>query len=88
MPCAGMSQQDVEIWRANVEALLAQLAAGSTPGATISTLAEIWDPRVELDATDGTVLDINAVHGHRGPVREVRVGQHVQGRVGRPREAL
>ncbi len=57
-----MSQQDVEIWRANVDALLAQLAAGSTPEPTISTLAEIWDPQVELDATDGTVLDINGVY--------------------------
>jgi hypothetical protein len=36
-----MSQAHVEIWRANVEALLAQLAAGSTPETTISTLAEI-----------------------------------------------
>ncbi len=56
-----MSHQDVEIWRANLEAMLAQLAAGSTPDATISTMAEIWDPQVEFDATDGTVLDINGV---------------------------
>src|SRR4029450_7948998 len=57
-----MSQDDVEIWRANVEALLARLAAGSSPEATISTLAEIWDPQVVLDATDGAVLDINRVY--------------------------
>ena len=65
-----MSRQDVEVWRANVEALLAQLAAGSTPEATISTLAEIWDPQVELDATDGTVLDINGVYRGADEVRQ------------------
>ena len=57
-----MSQQDVEIWRANLEAMLAQLAAGSTPEGTIATMAEIWDPEVEFDATDGAVLDINGVY--------------------------
>src|SRR5215211_1586895 len=57
-----MSQENVEIWRANVEALLAQLAVGTDPEATISTLAEIWDPQVELDATDATALDLNRVY--------------------------
>jgi SnoaL-like domain len=60
-----MSQDDLEVWRANVEAMLAQLAAGSIPEATISTMAEIWHPQVELDATDATALDINGVY--RGP---------------------
>ena len=60
-----MSQENVAIWRANLEALLAQLAAGFTPEGTISTLAEIWDPRVELDATDANALDLNRVY--RGP---------------------
>ena len=57
-----MSQVNVEIWRANVDALLAQLTAGSSPEGTISTLAEIWDPRVELDATDAPALDLNRVY--------------------------
>jgi ketosteroid isomerase-like protein len=57
-----MSQENVEIWRANVETLLAQLGAGTDPEATISTLAEIWDPQVELDATDATALDLNGVY--------------------------
>ena len=64
-----MSQQNVEIWRANTDALIAQLAAGSTPEGTISTLAEIWDPQVELDATDGTVLDLNRVFRGADEVR-------------------
>jgi SnoaL-like domain len=57
-----MSQQDVEIWRANTDALRAQLAAGSAPEAPISTLAEIWHPQVELDATDATAPDLNGVY--------------------------
>ena len=57
-----MSQEDVDIWRANVEALLVQLAAGSSPEGTISTLAEIWDPQVELDASDANALDLNTVY--------------------------
>jgi ketosteroid isomerase-like protein len=57
-----MSQENGEIWRANLEALLAQLAAGTDPEATISTLAEIWDPQVELDATDATALDLNGIY--------------------------
>ena len=57
-----MSQENVEIWRGNMEAVLAQFVAGTDPAATISTLAEIWDPEVELDATDGTALDLNRVY--------------------------
>lgn len=57
-----MSQENVEIWRANLDVLLAQLAAGTDPEATISTLSEIWDPQVELDATDATALDLNRVY--------------------------
>jgi ketosteroid isomerase-like protein len=42
--------------------MLAQLGAGSAPEETISTMAEIWDPRVELDATDADALDLNGVY--------------------------
>ena len=57
-----MSRKNVEIWRANLEALLTQFAAGTEPEATISTFAEIWDPEIELDATDATALDLNEVY--------------------------
>jgi hypothetical protein len=77
-----MSQAHVEIWRANVEALLAQLAAGSTPETTISTLAEIWHPQVELDATDATAPDLNTVYSRRGRMSTVLAG--VVLRVGDP----
>jgi SnoaL-like domain len=52
----------VEIWRASLDTMLAQLGAGSAPEETISTMAEIWDPRVELDATDADALDLNGVY--------------------------
>jgi hypothetical protein len=61
-----MSQANVEIWRANVEAMLAQLAAGADAEATISTLAEIWDPALELDTTDFTALDLSRVYRGTG----------------------
>ena len=57
-----MSQANVEIWRANLERQLAATSAGEDPEATIAGMAEIWDPQVELDATDGPALDINEVY--------------------------
>ena len=65
-----MSRENVEIWRANVDAILAQLGAGADPEATISTFAEIWDPKVELDATDATALDLNRVYRGAGEGRQ------------------
>jgi hypothetical protein len=60
-----MSQENVEIWRANLEGQLAELTAGTSPEATISKLAEIWDPDIELDATESPVMDLKRVY--RGP---------------------
>jgi hypothetical protein len=65
-----MSQENVEIWRANIEAQLAELSAGTSPEATISKLAEIWDPEIELDATEGPVLDLNGVYRGADAVRQ------------------
>ena len=60
-----MSQENVEIWRANIEHQVAALRRGTSPEATISKMAEIWHPEVELDATEGPVLDLNGFY--RGP---------------------
>jgi hypothetical protein len=57
-----MSEEDVEIWRANLEAQRAELAAGTSPEDTISGMAEIWDPDLELDATEVAVMDLNQVY--------------------------
>ena len=65
-----MSQENVEIWRANLEALRTQFAAGTDPVATISTFAEIWDPEIELDATDANALDLDGVYLGADAARE------------------
>jgi hypothetical protein len=65
-----MSQESVEIWRTNIEDQLAELAAGASPEATICKLAEIWDPEIELDASEGGVLDLSAVFRGADAVRQ------------------
>ena len=65
-----MSQENVEVWRANADALLAELAAGTSPEATISKLAEIWDPEIELDASEAPALDLSGVHRGTDAVRQ------------------
>lgn len=57
-----LSQKNLEIWRASIEAQLAALASGTSPEATIPKMAEIWDPEVEVDATDAHALDIKGVY--------------------------
>ena len=57
-----MSEGTVEIWRENIEGLLAELSVGVSPVATIPKMAEIWDPEIELDASEAPVLDLNRVH--------------------------
>jgi SnoaL-like domain len=58
-----MSQEDVELWRATIEdAFFAPGTNEFDPEATISKLAELWDPAVELDASEVPVLDISSVH--------------------------
>jgi ketosteroid isomerase-like protein len=64
-----MSQENVEIWRASLDRQLAALAAGRSPEATIAEMAEIWDPEIELDASEAPVLDLNRVHRGRDAVR-------------------
>ncbi len=65
-----MSEENVETWRANIEGQLAELAAGTSPEATIPKMAELWDPDVELDATEAAVLDLNAVYRGADAVRQ------------------
>ena len=48
-----MSKENVELWRASIEAEFAFRAGASEfdPEATISKMAELWDPEMELDVT-------------------------------------
>ena len=59
----------MEIWRSNIEAMLAEFAAGTSPEKAIPKMAEIWDPQVELDATEGAVLDLDRVYRGSDSVR-------------------
>ena len=64
-----MSQENVEIWRANIEHQVAALTRGTRPEATISKMAEIWPPEVELDATGVPALDLDGVYRGANAVR-------------------
>jgi len=64
-----MSQENVEIWRENLEGQLAALAAGTSPEPTISEMAKIWDPEIELDASNAAVLDLKRLYRGADQVR-------------------
>ena len=55
-----MSQGNVERWRWQIEAVWA--AAEFDPEATISNMAELWDPDVVLDASAAPVFDLRGVY--------------------------
>ena len=65
-----MSPENVEIWRANIDSQLTELAAGTSPEATIPKMAEIWDPAIELDASEAPVLDAHGVYRGAAAVRQ------------------
>jgi SnoaL-like domain len=65
-----MSEENVEIWRENLEGQLAALAAGTSPEATISEMAKIWDPEIELDASNAAVLDLKRLYRGADQVRQ------------------
>ncbi len=64
-----MSRENVEVWRANIEGQLAALSAGTSPEATIAEMAAIWDPEIELDASEAVVLDVNTIYRGTDGVR-------------------
>jgi len=65
-----MSEGNVEIWRAQLERQREALSAGASPEDTISEMAEIWDPEVQLDASDAAVLDIKGLYQGVDRVRQ------------------
>ena len=60
----------MEIWRANIEAQLAALTAGTSPEVTISKMAEIWDPDIEVDAIESPAMDLQRVYRGRDEARQ------------------
>ena len=58
-----MSQENVEVWRASIEDVGAEIDRGEfDQEVTISKLTEIWDPEIELDTSNGPVLDVSGVY--------------------------
>jgi hypothetical protein len=58
-----MSQENVELLRAFAEeGVLARVEGEFDAEAAIARQAELWDPEIELDASEFPVLDISGVH--------------------------
>jgi hypothetical protein len=56
-----MSQENVELWRVSIEDFLAGTSEFDREG-MLTKIAELWDPEFELDASEGSVLDISGVY--------------------------
>jgi hypothetical protein len=58
-----MSRENVELWRASIEAEFSFRADSGEfdPEATISKMAELWDPELELDLSEFEGPDIGGV---------------------------
>ena len=64
-----MSQENVELLRAFAEeGALARAGGEFDPEAAIARQAELWDPEIELDASEFPVLDITGFTGERTPL--------------------
>jgi ketosteroid isomerase-like protein len=58
-----MSQENVEIARALCEEdALARASGEFDAEAAISRMAELWDPEIELDASETPILDISGIY--------------------------
>ena len=65
-----MSQENVEVWRAQIEALRTGASGQFDQEAVISKMAEIWDPHIEQDVSEAPGLDISGVYRGIGAVRQ------------------
>ena len=58
-----MTQENVELLRAlNEEDVLARAGGEFDPEAAISRMADLWDPEIELDASETPALDISGIY--------------------------
>ena len=67
-----MSQENVEVWREQIEALRAGASAPFDQEATISKMARVWDPEIELDVSEAPALDLGGVRRGKAAVRQWR----------------
>ena len=57
-----MSPDNVELFRAYHDEISRASQEGLDPEATISKMAEFWDPEVEYDMSESPVLDVGGVY--------------------------
>jgi hypothetical protein len=58
-----MSEEDVEVWRAHIEALRAGASGQFDQESVISKMAEVWDPRIEQDVSEAPAgLGVSGVY--------------------------
>ena len=62
-----MAQENVEIVRGAVEEFLAGTSEHDR-GGMLTKIAEVWDPRIELDSSEAPVLDLTGVYRGRDAV--------------------
>jgi hypothetical protein len=64
-----MSQENVELLRPSTEAFLAGTSESDREG-MLTKIAELWDPDIEMDASEVPVLDISGVYRGKEEVRQ------------------
>ena len=57
-----MSQENVELSRACFDEIARTSQEGFDPEATISKMAELWDPEIEWDTSEASALDLSGVY--------------------------
>jgi ketosteroid isomerase-like protein len=58
-----MSAENVEVLRAlNEDSVLARRGGDFDPEGAIAKMAELWDPEIELDASEFRALDVSGVY--------------------------
>ena len=62
-----MSQENVEILRVFIEDFLGGTSERDRES-MLTRLAQVWDPEIELDASESQVLDLSGVYRGRGAV--------------------
>jgi hypothetical protein len=65
-----MSEENVKVWRAQIERLRAAASGQLDQEDAICTMAEVWDPEIELDVSEAPALDLAGTRHGIGAVRQ------------------
>jgi hypothetical protein len=68
-----ISEQNVERLRASIEAFLTGTAGTSESDreGMLTKIAELWDPDIEMDSTENSILDISGVYRGKDAIKQV-----------------